>query len=447
MKKKIISALAAMAISTGSFGALVAVIDSGTDTKHKDLARYIWKNTQENINQIDDDGNGYVDDILGWNFADDNNKVIDYEHAGIYSSTMYRFYELQAKAEMKTITDTDKEWYRSLMKKPGFNQFMNDANIYGGYSHGTHVAGIVEKGSNAEIMAIKLLGTSSKSLRSEIPTVESIEEELGQMAIDGAKKMAKIADYISEKGAVVANGSFGTGYPQVKQMLTKALPSFSSYQVETLAKFFINRLIEENALSVSKAPNTLFVFAAGNDGLNNDIYPSSPTNIRAENVISVAATYGDKRLATFSCYGEETVDIAAPGVNIKSTVPNDNYIIMNGTSQAAPHVARAASMLIDLNKSLSTAQVKEILMSTVDKRDYLKGKVKSGGILNTYRARVASYYMKKYNLSLKRAVYYANRNVKDKGPEHSDESYDKSMDMFDLEIMPTRSLPSPYTIK
>jgi hypothetical protein len=67
---------------------------------------------------------------------------------------------------------------------------------------------------------------------------------------------------------------------------------------------------------VAKAPETLFVFAAGNDGMNNDLYGTSPANIKADNVITVGATYKNEFFAPFSNYGTKMVEVAAPGMLI-----------------------------------------------------------------------------------------------------------------------------------
>ena len=135
-----------------------------------------------------------------------------------------------------------------------------------------------------------------------------------------------------------------------------------------------------------KIPDTLFVIAAGNDGTDNDSYPSFPSNGNLDNTISVAATLKDRSLASFSNYGEKTVEIAAPGVSIYSTVPGNTYMTASGTSQAAPYVTKAASMVKDSNPSLSPKQIKEILMRTVTKKNFLKGVVISEGVLHEERA-------------------------------------------------------------
>ena len=159
------------------------------------------------------------------------------------------------------------------------------------------------------------------------------------------------------------------------------------------------------------ASGTLFVFAAGNDGTNNDEYPTSPANLGGTNSISVAATHKRNSLASFSNFGVETVDVAAPGLGINSSIPGDEYLVVSGTSQAAPYVANVASKINEINSGLEPAQVKKILVDTVDKKDFLKGKVKSGGIVNSDRALYAANLTR--SGTLEQAIGMAIKDVTD----------------------------------
>src|SRR5687768_13697924 len=79
--------------SMNAQGALIGVIDSGTDVRHVDLANSIWRNPNETrANGYDDDGNDFIDDIYGWNFAENNADVIDYKYLGSFSPDVYRFF-------------------------------------------------------------------------------------------------------------------------------------------------------------------------------------------------------------------------------------------------------------------------------------------------------------------------------------------------------------------
>jgi len=216
-----------------------------------------------------------------------------------------------------------------------------------------------------------------------------LKTTLSTLAKQQMVQLTEIATYVGDHKADIANGSFGTGFNQAKtivKVLGKVVRNITEEQIEEATTHFLNALILEGKKMADSAPGTLFVFAAGNDGTDNDVYPTSPTNIIADNVVSVAATLDRKTIASFSNYGEKMVDVAAPGVSIRSTAPGGNYISVSGTSQAAPFVANVASVIKDANPSLKPKEIKQILMKTVDLKDFLKGKVVSNGIVNEVRA-------------------------------------------------------------
>jgi hypothetical protein len=138
----------------------------------------------------------------------------------------------------------------------------------------------------------------------------------------------------------------------------------------------------------TNANEMLFVAAAGNLGANNDGSPFYPANhsTAVPNVISVAATDSGDNLAGFSDYGLNSVQLAAPGVGIYSTVPGGGYAALDGTSMAAPHVAGAAMLVLAACPSYSTAALKNALLSNVDPVASLSGKTVTGGRLNVNKA-------------------------------------------------------------
>ena len=382
--------------SFSTLASTVAIIDSGTDMKHKDLAPKAWINSVEiPNNNRDEDRNGYQDDIQGWNFAESSNQIIDYKYLGTLNEDIRKYFILQEKMMRGTATEEEVQWAREILKDEAF---IKRINIYGNFMHGTHVAGIAAKKANdAKILTVKLIPTEVKlpgqdkmSKKDSIP-LKVFKKGLELLAQQQAVLMEEIGYYVDGHKVDVANGSFGTGYPQAQQittMLYKTLfrkdptPEIS----HDLCLVFLNAAVKENAKLVEVAPRTLFVFAAGNDGLDNDKFPTSPTNIQADNVLSVAATMGRLAIAPFSNYGKAMVDVAAPGVGILSAAPGDEYVKVSGTSQAAPFVANIAARVKDANPSLAPVDIKKIIMGTVDYKNYLTDKVVTGGLVNTGRA-------------------------------------------------------------
>jgi subtilisin family serine protease len=129
----------------------------------------------------------------------------------------------------------------------------------------------------------------------------------------------------------------------------------------------------------------LFVAAAGNNGEDLSTMPTYPAAYAAANKIVVAATDDDDALAYFSNYGATIVDLGAPGVNILSTIIGGKYETMSGTSMATPHVSGAAALVLSAC-SLSTAALRQTIVSTADPVPSLAFKTITGSRLNAYRA-------------------------------------------------------------
>jgi hypothetical protein len=239
------------------------------------------------------------------------------------------------------------------------------------------------------------------------------------LAKQQTKIYSDIGGYINGVHADVMNGSFGTSYEAMSGVITMLYKTIfkkdpTADELKLYTTHFFNVNLEETKKFLSSAPNTLFIFAAGNEGSNNDETPSSPTNVQAENKISVAATLGDQALANFSCFGANNVEVAAPGVGILSTIPMDNYLAISGTSQAAPYVANIAGSIKDANPKLGFREIKKIIMETVDVKSWLIGKVKTGGLVNRERAIRAAELSK--TLDLAHAIAGAKNDILAKSP-------------------------------
>lgn len=226
--------------------------------------------------------------------------------------------------------------------------------------HGTHVSGIIA-GAGTEAKGVMGVCNRAKVLPVKVGSAEGYLTDSD--VIEGI-------EFAVANKAKVVNASFGGG------------PS--------------NELVKK---AIANATNTIFVIASGNGdwfgrGYDIDSDPVYPASYDLPNIVAVAATDSQDKLGKFSNFGANSVHIAAPGVNIVSTMPmvatkdmKDNKIpteagAIDGTSMATPYVAGAAALLWSSNPSMTVAEVKEKLVNAVDKLDTLQGKVKSGGRLN-----------------------------------------------------------------
>jgi serine protease len=303
-----IDAPEAWSLDTGSSSVVVAVIDTGVDFSHPDLAAQQWVNQGENCgsadpaavcnqrtNGVDDDADGYVDDWHGWDYvSNDNNPFDDHDHGTHVSGTI---------------------------------------GAVG--NNGIGVAGV---NWNVKIMALKFLNSSGSG-----DTAGAISATL----------------YAADHGARVASNSWGGG-PFDQGLL--------------------------NAIEYGASKGMLFVAAAGNDGANNDTTATYPASYDSPAVVAVAATDSNDTLASFSNYGASTVDLAAPGVGILSTTPGNTYSTFSGTSMATPHVSGAAALVEAHFAGATLYGTKALLMSSVDQKSSLAGRVVTGGRLNVLNA-------------------------------------------------------------
>jgi thermitase len=209
--------------------------------------------------------------------------------------------------------------------------------------HGTHVSGTIAARTNNTIGVVGVApGAKVLPLR--------VFDNRGT-AFDSW--IAQAFNYAGDLGLRVVNASFGS--EGASQTLTDAIGAH---------------------------PNTLYVTAAGNSGSNNDAGIVLPCEVPQPNVVCVGASdYNDLR-ASFSNYGATSVDLFAPGVDIMSTSPGDRYVFEDGTSMSAPHVSGEAALLVAAGPSLTTQELKDLIVGTVDPRPGLSGVSVTGGRAN-----------------------------------------------------------------
>jgi subtilisin family serine protease len=222
----------------------------------------------------------------------------------------------------------------------GWNFLDDNGDAMDATGHGTHVAGTIGAVVN------NFIGIAGVSLHVKIASLK-----IGNHTFDLASAIAAI-DYANQNNIPILNNSWGGHY--YSPSLKHAIEQYDG----------------------------LFVASAGNYGADNDYFFDYPTSYGSDNIISVAASNQNDHLASFSNFGVESVDIAAPGTDILSLAPNGGYDYQKGTSMAAPHVAGAAALLKSYRPDLSALDIKSIILSSVDKHPHFYGKIRSGGVLN-----------------------------------------------------------------
>ena len=443
-----LSIIKAMAVVKGreAVPTVVAIIDSGIKTDHPLLASRIWKNGgEEPANQVDDDNNGYVDDVHGWNFLGGTvfspyaitrivahgDRVFGEKDISRISPEDRKHYEqylslkpIYAAKVQKAAIDFDhssKMMQRDEVNDPTivfykmakwsyeyhYNKSFHPRTVIGddphdlqdrdyGNSevqpqheaeiHGTHVAGIVAGITQPFAADISLMPIRA------VPHGDEYDKDI-----------ALAIRYAVDNGAKVINMSFGKSYSEHADWVYEAI----AYAAEK---------------------DVLLVHAAGNDALNVDtvmVYPNDHKETEDEfsdnfiNVGSIRRYYNKKLLSNTSNYGREHVDIFAPGADIFSSVTEDvwdyvsatdfgPYDFRDGTSMAAPMVSSVAALLRAYYPALTAAQVKQIILSSgleVPFEVVVPGKVleerpfatlcKSGRILNAYKALLMAEEMPK----------------------------------------------------
>ena len=286
---------------------IVAVVDSGVDVNHEDLQGKIWTNAGEIAdNGIDDDNNGYIDDIHGIN-------------------TLVR--DGAGRATMNTMA---------------------------GHWHGTHVAGTIAATQNN---GIGIAGVASNVKIMAIRTVPDDSDELDSNIVEAYL-------YAAKNGARVINCSFGKAVNEG------------------------GMVVRDTINEIGKKYNVLVIASAGNDSSgpfswhNNDNSPKYPASFDSESLLVIASTTSSGSMSGFSNIGPKTVDLAAPGSNIYSTLNGNKYGMASGTSMASPNTSGVAAMVLGFYPKLSATELKSVLMKSSTPVAAFKAQIVSGGRVN-----------------------------------------------------------------
>ena len=286
-------------ITTGDGTVAIAVLDMGADYNHPDLTANIWRNDAEyfGLPGVDDDGNGYIDDIHG---------IDTFNHDG---------------------------------------DPQDDALVYPIMGHGTHVAGIIGAAGNNDA-GITGVNWSVKIIPCKFIGVDGYGYD------SGAIECLEYVHALKQRGVNIAatNNSWGcSGADCYSQALYDA---------------------------INAQRDILFISSAGNDG--NDISPCYPTATLVDttpaypasydlpNVIAVSATDNMDQIAGFSNYGKHSVHVGAPGLDIFSTLPLNQYGVKSGTSMAAPQVSGLAALLKAQDPDRDWIKIKNLILTGGD---------------------------------------------------------------------------------
>jgi len=338
-----IRATLAWNLATGSLRTAVGVIDTGIDYTHPDLYKNIWLNQGElprNLGLVDTDGDGLIT-FWDLNEAANAGKVADVNQNGrIDAGDVLR--------DSRWADGVDNDGNGKVDDLIGWDFVNNDNDPYDDNSHGTHVAGTIgAMGNNA-------LGVAGVNWKVQLAPLKFLA------ANGSGYTSAAVAalNYAVAMGIRITNNSWGGG-------------GYST----ALA----------NALANARAAGHIFVAAAGNSSANNDATPQYPASYSFDNVIAVAAIDRYGSLASYSNYGATSVDLAAPGTSIVSTVPG-GYASYSGTSMATPHVAGTVALVWSVNPALAYTDVIARILNNVHVASALSGKVATGGWLDAYAA-------------------------------------------------------------
>jgi len=434
---------------------IVAIADSGTDIEHEDLKDVVWTNPKEIAgNNIDDDKNGYADDVHGWNFLGSKDGTIvnadQLEITRIVKRGMENFGDKKASeisekdkenyqqylklketfearaAEKKTEIENLKKTaerinqiesnFKDVKKLAGTNNLTVDvlktlkpsdnlmaakiADVTGLLQRGMTEKGLLDyKKQLADYLKTQ---DGAKSYDLDFNARQSLPDNLydindkfyGNNNVIGSKDLESHGTHVS--GIVAATRNNGKGVngvaTNVKIMPVRVVPDGDEhdkdvalgirYAVDNGAKvintsfgkaYSPNKEWVYDAIKYAAKNDVLIVNAAGNDGKNIDVdktYPNDSKDLLNEitdNVLTVGAMslhYDEKLPASFSNYGKINVDVFAPGVEVYSTMPKDEYAPNSGTSMAAPSVSGVAALVRSYYPQLSASQVKHILMNS-----------------------------------------------------------------------------------
>jgi subtilisin family serine protease len=339
----------------------IAIWDSGVDSALYPDNMYV--NSQEKIDNIDNDSNGYIDDVNGIAYDLHANKIVgnlidlsDEQKVDV-SETLQLYKglkDLQSNIDSEQANRFKKTM--SGLKPDEVKPFIENLNFFGNYAHGTHVAGIaVLDNPVADLLVARI--TFGYKLMPELPTIEKAKK--------GAKETIETVNYFKSAGVRIVNMSFG-GSPQgIETALEKHGVGADSEERKKMAReiFDIGKFAFYNA--IKDAEDILFITSAGNSDEDSEFYEAIPSSFDLPNILTVGAVDQTGEETGFSSFGEN-VDVHANGFDVESYVPGGDRLKMSGTSMSSPNVANLAGKIWAIKPDLSVEDVKNYIISYSD---------------------------------------------------------------------------------
>ncbi len=416
---------------------IVGVVDSGVDIDHEDLKSVIWTNPKEIAgNGKDDDKNGYIDDVHGWNFlGDSNNETLEMTRIvkkGDDGSVVYKTAKAALDKKLKQYQESKQQVDFILNADKTISDLLKKENYT--FDEVKAISSTDPSVNRSKQVIMSIIGQAGPGFKSEINEYKeqvydmlnyNLNTEFNGRAIVGdnpddfnSKGYGNNVVYGPDKkealhGTHVAgiiaqqrnNGLGGDGIANnVEIMSVRCVPNGDEYDkdialgiryaVDNGAKVINGSFGKDfsphkqwvfDAIKYAESKDVLIVHAAGNDAKDIDVEDSFPNDTDgkktefADNVLTVGALnleYGPNVVADFSNYGKSNVDIFSPGMQIYATTPNNTYKFEQGTSMASPNVAGVAALIRSYYPNLSAKQVKHIIM---DSGNSVEGKVVVGG--------------------------------------------------------------------
>ncbi len=343
---------------------MVGIWDSGVDIGV--FKEQVFINANEIVDGIDNDNNGFVDDVYGIAFSleEDYTTQLLYPMTEAdlenYSNMIYMIkglMDLQAAIDSPEATELKKKM--SSMNPEDTKPFLEELALFSMYVHGTHVAGIATNGNPyAEVLVARITFDHHA-----IPAPATV-----MVAEKAAKNYMETVKYFQSNNVRVVNMSWGWTLKEIEGMLEANGIGKDAVERSKLTREIFD--IYKNGLynAIKSAPELLFITAAGNSDNDVTFDEVIPSMFNLPNLITVGAVDQAGEETGFTSFGE-SVDVYANGFEVVSYLPGGEMMAMSGTSMASPNAVNLAAKLLSLDYSLTTSELIELIIDGADKSE------------------------------------------------------------------------------